>query len=242
MSDTPLFGALSSHRIASLVRQATHRVCYAAPGIQDEVAEALVEVAASSPAIVVSLCLDFDERTLRMGYGSLAAVEKLRRANIHPLLSAGFRSAVLIVDHSGWVFTPIALYLEAEPHGDEAPNAIRLNEAQVKELLIRLCPATQKEAVSRATTPEEKARISAVSEEVRGQPLDERHLAIVKESIELAPPVKFDVVRQVRVFEPYLQYVELTLSGAAIQRHRVRIPQPIQQLGSSKDLEGRLRI
>jgi len=63
----------------------------------------------------------------------------------------------------------------------------------------------------------------------------------VKAAIDAAPPVKFDVVRQVRVFEPYLQYVELSLSGTAIQRKRVRIPKSLQNLGASKDLEGKLK-
>jgi hypothetical protein len=63
----------------------------------------------------------------------------------------------------------------------------------------------------------------------------------VKEAMDLAPPVKFDVARQVRVFEPYLQYVEITLSGAAVQRHRVRIPKTLHNLGASKDLEGKLK-
>jgi hypothetical protein len=53
--------------------------------------------------------------------------------------------------------------------------------------------------------------------------------------------VRFDLARQVRVFEPYLQYVELSLTGAAIQRHRLAIPPIIQKLGGSKDLENRLR-
>jgi hypothetical protein len=53
--------------------------------------------------------------------------------------------------------------------------------------------------------------------------------------------VRFDIARQVRVFIAYLQYVELKLSGAAIQRHRLAIPSSIQKLGGSKDLEGRLR-
>lgn len=60
-------------------------------------------------------------------------------------------------------------------------------------------------------------------------------------SLEEAPPVRFDLARQVQVFEPYLQYVELSLTGAAIQRHRLAIPPSIQKLGGSKDLEGRLR-
>jgi hypothetical protein len=49
------------------------------------------------------------------------------------------------------------------------------------------------------------------------------------------------VARQVRVFEPYLQYVGLSLTGAAIQRRRLAIPPNIQKLGSSSELEGRLR-
>lgn len=53
--------------------------------------------------------------------------------------------------------------------------------------------------------------------------------------------MKFDVVRQVRVFEPYLQYVELSLAGAAVQHHRVRIPEELQNLGTSKGLEGKLK-
>ncbi len=50
------------------------------------------------------------------------------------------------------------------------------------------------------------------------------------------PPVEFDIARQVRVFNAYLQYVEMKLSGAAIQRRRFAIPQSIQKLGGSKDL------
>jgi hypothetical protein len=45
----------------------------------------------------------------------------------------------------------------------------------------------------------------------------------------------------VQVFQPYLQYVEIELRGAAIQRHRVEIPKAIQKLDAGKDLEGRLR-
>jgi hypothetical protein len=65
--------------------------------------------------------------------------------------------------------------------------------------------------------------------------------AAVERRLEEAPPVRFDIARQVRVFNAYLQYVELKLTGAAIQRHRLAIPASIQKLGGSKDIEGRLR-
>jgi len=51
-----------------------------------------------------------------------------------------------------------------------------------------------------------------------------RVFAAVERRLEEAPPVRFDVARQVRVFNAYLQYVELKLTGAAIQRHRLSIP------------------
>lgn len=227
--------------MAHRIRACQKRVCYAAPGIQDEPAAALVELKTRHHPINISVSLDFDERTLRMGYGSLSAVESLRDAGIEPTHSPGFRSAILIVDDEGWVFTPTALYLEAEPQSDETPNGVSLTAGQVREILIRLSPAAREEAIATATTPEEAARLESIPLEVGDRPLDDDHFAKVKEAIETAPPVKFDVARQVRVFEPYLQYVELSLTGAAVDRHRVQIPKSLQNLGSSKDLEGRLK-
>ena len=241
MSESSLFTALSSERIAELIRQASRHVCYAGPGIQDQAAEAIIELKQKSPAVSVTINLDFDEKTLRMGYGTLTAVEKLREHGIVPVHFAGFRSSILLVDDRGWVFTPTALYLEPEPHSDETPNALRLSSDQVRELLIRLSPPAREEAILYAATKEDAERIAATPLDVSTQPIETTHFNIVKQSIDQAPPVQFDVARQVRVFEPYLQYVELSLTGAAIQRHRVRIPKSIQGLGSSADIEGRLK-
>ena len=71
-------------------------------------------------------------------------------------------------------------------------------------------------------------------------PLSDTAFADVEKEIEIAPPVAFDVARQVRIFKSYLQYVEITLTGAAMERHRVRIPKSLLNLGPAKDLEGRL--
>lgn len=241
MSTTPLFAALSSNRIAGLIRSAKTRVVYAAPGIQDGPAAALVEFVPGllSPELTVSL--DFDERTLRMGYGSLEAVGMLRKAGIELTHFPGFRSGVLIVDNRGWVFTPVAHYLEDEPQSDETPNAIELSPAQVEAFAIRFSPVSRQKAIKAAPTPEIAAALAEMPCELGVMPVMQEHFEEVREAIEIAPPVRFDVVRQVRVFEPYLQYVEMKLTGAAIQKHKVRIPPEIQNLGSSKDLEGRLR-
>lgn len=139
----PLFTCLSTKIIAQHISQARERVCFAAPGIHAKAADALVNLKSMHPGISVAVSLDFDERTLRMGYGSLGAVKRLRESGIHPMHSPGFRSAVLIVDDHGWIFTPTAHYLESEPQSEETPNAIRLSGHQINEILLRLSPAAR---------------------------------------------------------------------------------------------------
>lgn len=235
--NSPLFSALSSKRIAARVAQCRKRVCYAAPGIQEDAAKALEALKAARPETEIAVSLDFNEQTLRMGYGSLAAVSILRAAGIEPTLSAGFRCAILIVDEEGWVFTPMALYLEIEVQSDETPNAIRLTADQVREVLLRLSPAARKQAAASAATPEEAEKLRSLPMEVGEVPLSDQHFEGVKKAIDNAPPVKFDVARQVRVFAPYLQYVELSLRGATIEKRKVRIPRSLQELGLVEGME-----
>jgi hypothetical protein len=60
----------------------------------------------------------------------------------------------------------------------------------------------------------------------------------VSQKLKDAPPVPFDVARQVRVFESYLQYVELRLPGVAIQRRRIAIPRKPADVPTTWTLAG----
>jgi hypothetical protein len=237
----PLFHSLDFAAIANDIRKAQHSVCYAAPGIQRDPANAMAELARRLDPEFITVCLDFDERVMRMGFGELAAVKTLRDAGIVVNSTSGLRTGLVIVDHQGYIFTPTALYLEAEARPADAPNAMRLSKDQVTEALARLSPAAKAIAIAFAKTEEERKHIREQAVEVPSTKVIDEELAAVGKRLEEAPPVQFDIARQVRVFNAYLQYVELKLSGAAIQRHRIAIPPSIQKLGGSKDLEGRLR-
>ena len=236
-----LFCSLDSASIASAIRAAEHSVCYAAPGIQIEPAKAMLDVAAAIGPDLITVFLDFDERVMRMGFGDLSAVKSLRDTGILVNSTPGLRTGLVIVDHQGYIFTPTALYLEADERPADAPNAMRLSKDQVSEALARLSPAAKAIAIAFAKTDEEKERIRQQAVEVPSAKVADETFAAVGRRLEEAPPVPFDVARQVHVFNAYLQYVELKLSGAAIQRHRLAIPPSIQKLGGAKDLEGRLR-
>ena len=237
----PLFCSLDSATIARQICRAQRSVCFAAPGIQQEPANAMAVLAQRIGPELVIVYLDFDERVMRMGFGDLTAVKTLRDAGIVVNSTPGLRTGLVIVDHQGYIFTPTALYLEAEGRPAEAPNAMRLSKDQVTEALARLSPAAKAIAIAFAKTEEERQRIKEQAVEVPSVKVVDKEFAAVGKRLEEAPPVQFDIARQVRVFNAYLQYVELKLSGAAIQRHRVAIPSSIQKLGGGKDLEGRLR-
>ena len=237
-----LFCSLTPSRLAELVRSAQQAVCYAGPGIQLDLAQAMVEVAGRVGKEMLTVSLDFDDRVMRMGYGNVDAVKRLLDAGIAVQSSPGLRTALVVVDDAGYIFTPTALYLEAEPTDGAASNAVRMSGEQVSQALARLSPAAKTIAIAQAKTPEAKQRIEALTVDVVSAPITPEKLAEVTTSLETAPPVRFDLARQVRVFEPYMQYVELSLTGAAIQRHRLAIPPNIQKLGGSKELENRLRV
>jgi hypothetical protein len=238
----PLFRSLDSAAIATSIRAAKFSICYASPGIQIEPAKAIVEVASrvNGPNLI-TICLDFDERVMRMGFGDIAAVKCLRDAGIVVNSTPGLRTGLVIVDDVGYIFTPTALYLEAEDRPADAPNAMRLSKDQVTEALARLSPAAKSIAIAFAKTDQEKQQIKEQAIEVPSAKVADEAFAAVERRLEQAPPARFDIARQVRVFNAYLQYVELKLTGAAIQRHRLSIPPSIQRLGGSKDIEGRLR-
>ena len=240
MNTDTLFCTLTSVSIANFIRTAQDSVCYAGPGIQLEPAKAMVEAVKLLEPAMVTVCVDFDERVMRMGYGDLEAVKLLRDAKIIVGSVAGLRTALIVVDSEGFIFTPTALYLEAEPNNEAAPNAMRLTRQQVSEALARLSPVAKAIAVAQASTPEEKQRVNDLPLEVKSIKVDTQEFQKVDTSLKEAPPVRFDLARQVRVFEPYLQYVELSLTGAAIQRHRLSIPPSIQKLGGTKEIEARL--
>jgi hypothetical protein len=237
----PIFRSIDFTALANEIRGARYSVCYAAPGIHTEPAAAIVEVAHQIGPKLITVCLDFDERALRMGFGDLAAVKSLCEAGIVVSSTPGLRTGLVLIDHQGYIFTPTALYLEADHRATNAPNAMRLSKDQVTEALARLSPAAKVIAMALAKNEDERDHLGQVAVEVPSQPVTKDKLARVETALEEVPPVQFDVERQVRVFNAYLQYVELKLSGAAIQRHRLAIPASIQRLGGSTDLEGRLR-
>jgi hypothetical protein len=236
-----LFLSLDFATMANLIAKAQHAVCYAAPGIHVDVANEIAKLSLRLGPELITICLDFDEHVLRMGFGEFAAIGILRDKGINISSTKGLRTGLLVVDYEGYIFTPTALYLESDRRTADAPNALRLSKEQVMEALARLSPSAKVIAIALSNSTEEREKIRMQAVELPSKSVSDEEFCRVGKRLDEVPPVKFDVARQVRVFNAYLLYVELKLTGVAIQRQRLSIPLSIQKLGGGEDLEGRLK-
>lgn len=234
------FKQINSNTLQSLIAQTQKYLCYAAPSIHRPVAEAIVKLSQAIGKDRILIFLDVDENVLRMGYGDIEAIKLLQDAGLYLQHLSGLRNGLIVCDQVGYSYTPTALYLEKEATHHEALNAIRLMPAQIQEVMARLSPATQAIAIALADTPEQQAKIENFKTETQPQAVALAKICQIDQELKAVPPAKFDIARQVRVFQPHFQYVELSLTGAAIQRHKFSIPKSIQNLGADRDLAGRL--
>ena len=240
------FVSLDSSWLASKISRAKRYVCYVAPGILEKPANALaglthrIEPNPIEPEFI-TVHLDFSEHTIRMGFGDLKAVETLQNAGIEVGHTSGLRTGLVIIDdNDGYVFTPTALYVEAEVSGD-APNAVRLSREQILDALSRLSLTTKVRAIASAKTEEEQEQIREQPVEMPSKTVADDEISEVKQQFQEAPLLRHDLSRQVRSYSAHMQYVEIELKGTAIQRRTIPIPKSIQGLGGGKNIDGRLK-
>jgi len=205
------------------------------PAVKKATTLALVEAAKRLGTHGVRVVLDCDDEVIRLGYGDVQCIRELRDRGLDVRQCGGLRVGLVVVDGQAWTFTPTALYVQPEVQSVETPNALQLPP----EAADKLVAAVWDDAPG-LTAPAAVGSIAAAPE-IGQVPLDASLLTRVEESIRVAPPMPFDVARQVRVFQPYIQYVEVSLRGCAIQRRRITIPKSIQTLGASPEIESRLR-
>ena len=227
--------------LCEIIAQTKTSLCYAAPGIQEITAIEIVALSKNIGPELISVFLDIDENVLRMGYGTLEAIKLLQDNGITIQHISGLRNGLIVSDDIGFSYTPTALFLEKEQ--TEAPilNAMRLMPDQIKEAMARLSPASKAIALAQAQTEQEIKHIQKLTTEIQPEKLNVSDLDVIQQNLIAAPPIKFDIARQVRVFQPHFQYVELSLTGAAIQRNKLNLPRAIQKIGLDKELEGRLK-
>ncbi len=246
-----VFVSISDSRIAALIDASASRVVFAAPGVRMSTAGALGRAVQRLGHENVVIVVDCNEEVFRLGYGQLDAILHLREAGCRVRQSVGLRVGVLVCDARAWAFAPTALYVEPEVQSDETPNAIALTGSSIDDI-VGVVTGAGRDASGNGL-PAEVGPIGSGKSTVHGrgpkcgppdigvEDVSDQEITRATDALKQAPPIPFDIARQVRVFEPYIQYVEISLRGCAIQRHRIEVPKTIQGLDAGSEMSARLR-
>lgn len=234
MSESCVF-TINDDSLSAMLSGASRRVVFVAPGASDRVAAALAETWRRLGADAVSVVLDVNPDTCRLGYGTEAGIELLQKTASElgqPLCDQpGVRIGLLIVDDKTIVYSPTPLLIESTPAGDTREDA---------------APIQRPNAIMLGTTPPELARDLGTgpdgdSKRVVGlDPVPPKKIEELKKDLRDNPPLKFDIARYERVFNSRLEFVELEVLGCSVSRRTARIPADL--MGLAKDKETRERI
>ena len=237
-----VFTSMSSAKMAKLISSARKRVSFVGPAIRMETANAMIAAREELGNDRVSVVLDCDEEVLRLGYGAIEALKRLRDSGCEIGQCSGLHIGVLVCDERAWVFAPTALYVQPEVHSDETPNAVELRAADVERLVWRVLPVERKAAETEGFLQPGEEDPRQVEAEIGHDLVSGLDVTRVEDGLAIAPPIPFNIARQVRVFQPYIQYVDISLTGCAIERRRAEIPKSIlQALGATAEIARRLR-
>lgn len=210
-------------KIIGMVQRAKRRVRVVSPGVSLPVAEAVIAAWKRLGTSAVNVVIDVDPEVCRLGYGTIDAVSQLREcASVAGTLvchQPGIRIGLLICDDKLLVFSPTPLLVEAGSHQESRPNGILLGavpEQLATELGLGSNPDRERIIGLDAVTP---AQVDAVSVDLAS-----------------APPMKFDLARQVRVFTSRFQFVELEMTGCYVSRKKAPIPSALVGLAKNDEV------
>lgn len=209
-------------RIVAMIRGAKHRVVYVAPGASEAIAAALDAAWSRIGPDAVQVIVDIDPEVCRLGYGTLEALKALReaasRAGALVCEQPGIRIGLLITDEATLIYSPTPLLIEAGSDRPERPNAIVLTSV----------PEPLGLDVGLGNPGDQRVGLDAVKP---------HRIDAVEADLAAAPPLRFDLARQVRVFTSRFQFVELKMPGCSVSRKKVPIPSNLMGLAGEEDIE-----
>lgn len=227
-----VFLNVDTARIAELIDSAQSKVVYAAPGLFEEVAKALICAVGRIGVGNVSVMLDITEIAFRIGYGNIAGVNLLTEHKIAIRDADGIRIGVLVHDDEGLIFTSPPLAVEDGQEEACQPNAIKAAPAQVRNI------------VAATTWPQDSENLNTTEThepEIGAKEVGDGKIKEVTAKIKENPPPKFDVTRSVAVLDSKVQYVEIKLYKVAIERRTISIPSELLVEGIDEDMKERLK-
>lgn len=210
---------IKDDEVAKIIRSAQRRAVYAAPGVTDTVAGALIEARKRLDRNKVRIVVDGSANSLRLGYGQVDSMPMLLEHDVDVRVEPGLRMSLLVVDDLAAVFMLPAMMVE-DPNLPRGPNALILPRDQVESILNTVAPKLSNDIASLSSGPAPQPKIGKY-------PLTASQVKTVEAELVNNPPQRFDLTRTLNVFNAYVEFIELRLTGLQITRHTVKLPQDL---------------
>lgn len=214
------FVKVSKEIVLSFLKEAKKRVVIAKAGYFVDEIETLLKLAKKD--VECDLYVDTDENSVRYGFGEQAALELINKnINLLHVQSANYiRMAIVIVDDTVMVYSPVALSLEEVPEKIDFPNGFIGGKVMAESLLRQIegeqieiniegmnitvqdCPVTQK-------TQEE------IKKEI------ETTISVLKEN----PPVNPAELRKTTFYRHKYKLLKMTIHGVSIENKSISLRQ-----------------
>lgn len=211
--------AIKDDDIANMIRTARSRAVYAAPGVTDTVAGALIDIRRRLDRNRVRVVLDGSANALRLGYGQTDPMPMLLEHDVDVRVEPGLRMSLLVVDDVAVIFMLPAMMVE-DPNQPRGPNALILSREQVRGVLITVAPDYLNVTLGEDAPGSNSPQIGKL-------PLTPSHVKSVEAELVINPPQRFNLTRTLNVFNAYVEFIELRLTGLQIARHTVKLPQDL---------------
>jgi hypothetical protein len=194
--------------VSTIVSAASERLVLVAPALSETVAAALCERLQHLRPDGVTLVLDSDPEVYRLGYGSAAALERLHgaatAAGVIIARQPGVRVGLVIADHRTLLYAPTPAAVDAGLNTAGGGNGVVLDTAP--------------KALERATG------LDGGEPQVGRTIMGTETVKDIKADLEENPPQRFDVTRRVRVFNAFIEFVDLSVTGTDLARRTIPIP------------------
>lgn len=109
------------------IKKSKGRIVFICPGINKQIATAIIHSKSINPSIEITIILDEDPDVCRIGYGEIEGIEELINSGFPIRKNKGLRIGVLISDDEAFLFMPTPLVIEEVPH-EGIINSIRLTQ------------------------------------------------------------------------------------------------------------------
>jgi hypothetical protein len=228
VDDHRSFAVASDERLIHLIERAQNRLVVVCPALTDSVAAALTKRLGHEGVLDMAVILDADPEVYRLGYGSEAALGKLRAAadkkHFGLRVQDGVRIGLIISDEVMMIFSPVPKFIEAGSTSLEKPNAIIVSGVAIDRI-----------AEAAGVGPADRAG----SQEVGIKALTPNQVQALTDDLKSNPPQPFDITRALRVFSSKVQYVELKVENYRFSSRQVVLPPELLDI-TDEGLKGRI--